>query len=94
MNIGTVKLLFDRWKSYISTVQFLMIVAMFAQQSATSWWLLLAGFILSIGWMYIDIRYIIQAEYGAGQKKNMELNNKLDKIEEMLKRLLEGKEGE
>ena len=91
MNIGKFKLYFDRWKSYISTVQFLMIVAMFAHQSATSWWLILAGFIASIGFMYIDVRYIIQAEYGAGQKKNMELNNRLTKIEWMLEQLLEGK---
>lgn len=84
---GELKIAFDRWRSYLGAGQLIMIILMAIASSTVTWWHVLGGLAFSIGWEWVDMRYLIGSEYGAGQKKNMELNNKLDKIEGMLKQL-------
>lgn len=91
--VGKFKVYFDRWRSYLGTAQFLIILIMFVLQTSISWWWIVGGFVLSLVWMWIDVRYIISAEYEAQQRKNWEMTSrmeKIDRIEEILKRM-EGK---
>jgi hypothetical protein len=88
--IGKAKIYIDRWRNYLGTAQFLLILIMFIRDTRLSLWYIFAGFILSLLWMYVDIRYIISAEYESQQLKNWELTGrmkKIDHIEEMLEKL-------
>jgi hypothetical protein len=88
--IGRAKIVFDRWRNYLGSAQFLLILVMFIIQTKMSLWWIVAGFVLSIAWMWVDMRFIVTAEYESQQKKNWELTSrmkKIDHIEKMLEKL-------
>jgi membrane associated rhomboid family serine protease len=62
MNIGLLKILFERWKGYVSAVQFVMVIFLFVKESGYSWWWVVGGFVLSLLWMWIDHRFIFKRE--------------------------------
>lgn len=87
MNIGLLKIAFDRWRSYLGAGQLLIVILMAIGQGTIAWWQVIVGIVLSIALEWVDMRYVIRAEYSAGQRRNEELNNKLERIEHMLKQL-------
>lgn len=94
MNIGRAKIIVDRWRNYVGSLQFVLIVLMYISQRSLSPWWIVAGFIGSIAWMWVDMRYVVTAEYEAQMHKNQDMTEKLkkiDHIEKMLEKLTEGK---
>jgi hypothetical protein len=87
---GNYKIYFDRWRNYLGSAQFLLILIMFIIQTKMSLWWIVGGFLLSVVWMWVDVRYILSAEYESQQRKNWELTSrmkKIDHIETMLEKL-------
>lgn len=79
MKIGAVKFWFDRWKGYVGGAQFVMVIYLFVRESGYSWWWVLLGFVLSMGWMWVDMRFIFRREMEAYSKNNPEWNKLMDR---------------
>lgn len=91
MNWGNFKLIFDRWRNYGSTAQFIMVSIMFIIQTGIDWRYLVGGLVLSVIGMAFDWKIIYPSEQDSGTKKNPEWNRRWEEVNRKLDTLLEDK---
>lgn len=84
MNIGRFTIILDRWIMYVSRTQFFMVLWLFLNGTKISLWWIFAGFILSIIFMFFDMRYIFPRQLGASTLKNPEWVKQQEKIDVIL----------
>lgn len=76
--IGKIKAIFDRQRSYLTSVNFLMISYLFFKDTGWSWWYLLV-IPFWLVFVYVDTRYILPKEIDYLHRKSPVLKELLKK---------------
>ena len=87
MTIGKAKFLWERWRSNIGIISFILVIRLNLIQSPIWWGWFVIGLVLSIIYLWIDLKYILPHENQTSSEKNPFLVEMMTKIDEINKRL-------
>jgi hypothetical protein len=83
MTTGRIKFLAERWRSNLGVVSFLLMLRVNLIEKPIWWGWYLIGLVLSVIYLWIDMRYIYGGEVGEGAKKNPEWVKMTKTLEEI-----------
>jgi hypothetical protein len=83
MTIGRAKFLFERWRNWLGIVSLFLAIRMNIILSPISWWWFVAGFILSLIVLYLDMKFVASEELGMGLSKNHEWQKMIKLLNEI-----------
>ncbi len=87
MTIGKAKFLWERWRSNIGIISFVLVVRLNLIQSPIWLGWFVIGFVLSVIYLWVDLKYILPRENQTSTEKNpffVEMMEKINKIEAKL----------
>jgi len=90
MTVGRVKMLWERWRTNLGVISFFLMLRVNILEAPIWWGWYVIGFVLSVAWLWVDMRYIYPGEVSEGAKKNPEWNKMMATLDE-IKNKLEGK---
>jgi ABC-type bacteriocin/lantibiotic exporter with double-glycine peptidase domain len=87
MTIGKAKFLWERWRSNIGIISFFLVIRLNLIQSPIWWGWFVIGFVLSMIYLWIDLKYILPRENQTSSEKNPFLVEMMDDIKEIKRKL-------
>lgn len=72
ITFGKLKFIFERWRNYLGIISLFLAIRMNVLLSPIPWWWFVAGFFVSILFLYLDLRFVVTEESGTAFRKNSE----------------------